>query len=71
MNRTRGILVVLLLAAIAAVIPGATVVAQDDATTVMVAESDELGQYLTDAAGMTLYLFTVDTEPGVSNCYDD
>lgn len=47
-------------------------VAQDDAgTTVAVAESDTLGPYLTDAEGMTLYLFTQDTEEGVSTCYDD
>ena len=43
----------------------------DDETTVALAESDELGPYLTDAEGMTLYLFTNDTEAGVSNCYDD
>ncbi|MBE7528235.1 MAG: hypothetical protein HND44_18065 [Chloroflexi bacterium] len=33
------------------------------------AESDELGVYLVDAAGMALYTFAHDT-PGVSNCYD-
>jgi len=31
--------------------------------------SDELGPFLTDADGMTLYIFAKD-EPGVSNCYD-
>jgi len=46
-------------------------VAQDEEATVAVAENEELGQFLTDAEGMTLYLFTNDTEPGVSNCYDD
>jgi predicted lipoprotein with Yx(FWY)xxD motif len=46
----------------------AAVAAQGD-TTVSTAESPELGTYLTDAEGMTLYLFTND-EPGVSNCYD-
>ncbi|CAN5697271.1 hypothetical protein BH23CHL4_BH23CHL4_19830 [soil metagenome] len=47
-------------------------VAQDEeTTTVAVAESDELGQYLTDAEGMTLYLFMNDTEEGVSNCIDE
>lgn len=36
--------------------------------TAVVAESDELGEYLVDAAsGMTLYMFTNDEE-GVSNC---
>jgi predicted lipoprotein with Yx(FWY)xxD motif len=33
------------------------------------AESDELGQYITESAGMTLYTFAADT-PGTSNCYD-
>ncbi len=40
-------------------------------TTVLVAESDELGPYLTDGEGMTLYLFTKDTEPNVSVCEGD
>lgn len=35
-----------------------------------VAETPELGEFLTDAEGMTLYTFTKD-EPGVSNCYDE
>ncbi|MGD8805910.1 MAG: hypothetical protein PVH65_08660 [Chloroflexota bacterium] len=39
------------------------------AATVALAESDELGPYLTDAAGMTLYRFNAD-QPGVSNCND-
>jgi len=42
--------------------------AQTD-TTVSTAEDPELGTILTDAEGMTLYLFTND-QPGVSNCYD-
>ncbi len=71
MNRAFGLLVALLLAAVAVITPGAGVVAQDDATTVLVAESEDLGQFLTDANGMTLYLFTMDTEEGVSNCYGD
>ena len=48
--------------------PMASPVAVAD-TTVSTAEDPELGTYLTDADGMTLYLFTND-EPGVSNCYD-
>jgi predicted lipoprotein with Yx(FWY)xxD motif len=36
---------------------------------VSVAENEELGQFLIDSEGLTLYLFTND-EPGVSNCYD-
>lgn len=48
---------------------GSHTVAQDDApTTVMVTENADLGPILTDSEGMTLYLFTNDTEPGVSTC---
>ena len=36
---------------------------------IMVSQNDTLGDFLVDAKGMTLYLFTKD-EPGVSNCYD-
>lgn len=38
-------------------------------TTVLVAESPELGQYFTDSDGRALYLWTVDTASGASNCY--
>ena len=38
--------------------------------TLEVGFTEELGPFLTDAEGMTLYLFTEDTEPGVSTCYD-
>ena len=34
-----------------------------------VAQNDQLGQFLVDDKGMTLYLFTKDT-PNTSNCYD-
>ncbi len=44
-------------------------VAQETATTVNVAETPELGQFFTDADGRTLYLWTVDTVAGASNCY--
>jgi predicted lipoprotein with Yx(FWY)xxD motif len=48
---------------------GSHTVAQDSAaTTVKVAENADLGQFLTDTEGRTLYLFTKDTEPGVSTC---
>ena len=40
-----------------------------DAATVTVTEGDTLGEFLVDADGMTLYLFTNDSE-GTSNCYD-
>jgi predicted lipoprotein with Yx(FWY)xxD motif len=36
---------------------------------IMLAESDALGSYLTDAAGMSLYTFSRDV-PGTSTCYD-
>jgi len=39
------------------------------AVSLLLAESEELGSYLTDAAGMTLYTFAIDV-PGVSKCYD-
>jgi predicted lipoprotein with Yx(FWY)xxD motif/polyisoprenoid-binding protein YceI len=36
---------------------------------IFLSESDELGPFLTDADGMTLYIFAKD-EPSISNCYD-
>jgi predicted lipoprotein with Yx(FWY)xxD motif len=47
---------------------GATALA--DHHTVKVAKSDKLGSYLTDAKGMTLYLFKKDS-PGKSACAGD
>jgi predicted lipoprotein with Yx(FWY)xxD motif/plastocyanin len=38
-------------------------------TTVMVTKNDQLGSFLADDQGRTLYLFTKDT-PNTSNCYD-
>jgi len=52
------------------VLATASAVAQDDAATVDTGESPELGTFLTDAEGMTLYLFTRDTVEGESTCYD-
>jgi predicted lipoprotein with Yx(FWY)xxD motif len=43
--------------------------AQEAAPTVLVAETPELGKFLTDAEGRTLYLWTVDVQAGASNCY--
>jgi predicted lipoprotein with Yx(FWY)xxD motif len=64
--------IALFIVAVLCSLPAMGAVAQDEeATTVMVAESEELGQFLTDADGMTLYLFTNDTEEGVSSCYGD
>jgi predicted lipoprotein with Yx(FWY)xxD motif len=45
-------------------------VAQDD-TFLKVAQDPSVGSFLTDAEGNTLYLFTPDTTPGESTCYDD
>jgi predicted lipoprotein with Yx(FWY)xxD motif len=45
--------------------------AAQDTTTVKVSETAELGQFLTDSEGRTLYLFTKDTEKGVSTCGGD
>ena len=42
--------------------------AQDGEATVLVAEDPTLGPILTDAAGMTLYLFTNDTTANESAC---
>jgi predicted lipoprotein with Yx(FWY)xxD motif len=39
------------------------------AATVMVVQEEELGTYLVDSKGMSLYLFLKD-EPGKSNCYE-
>lgn len=46
-------------------------VAQDDDAFVQVSMDPALGAILTDAEGMTLYLFTNDTVPNESVCYDD
>src|SRR5215207_681769 len=44
--------------------------AQDD-TFLKVAQDPTVGSFLTDVEGTTLYLFTPDTTPGESTCYDD
>lgn len=44
--------------------------AQSDEATVSTSETPDLGTFLTDAEGMTLYMFTKD-EPGKSNCSGD
>lgn len=44
--------------------------AQESTFTLSTAEDPELGPYLADGEGMSLYLFTND-EPGTSNCYDN
>src|SRR5215212_9663805 len=44
--------------------------AQED-TFLKVAQDPAVGSFLTDAEGNTLYLFTPDSTPGESACYDD
>lgn len=41
------------------------------ASSLEVGFTEALGPFLTDAEGNTVYLFTQDTEPGESVCYDD
>jgi predicted lipoprotein with Yx(FWY)xxD motif len=58
----------------ALMLSGAPVWSQDQAT-LNVESSAEHGDYVTDAAGASLYMFEddergVDGSPGVSNCYD-
>jgi predicted lipoprotein with Yx(FWY)xxD motif/uncharacterized cupredoxin-like copper-binding protein len=43
----------------------------DETSTIFVRVDPNLGPFFTDPSGMTLYLFTRDTEEGVSACYDD
>ena len=64
LNYKRFLLVLVLL-----LTPILVIVAQDDmmAANAMLGGNDELGPFLVDSEGMTLYIFTND-EPGVSNC---
>jgi predicted lipoprotein with Yx(FWY)xxD motif len=50
--------------------PGASPAAEAG-TTVLVRRNQDLGTFLVDAGGMTLYLFTQDTTPGESACDAD
>src|SRR5215208_7711098 len=49
---------------------GRSTAAQED-TFLKGAQDPAVGSFLTDAEGKTLYLFTPDTTPGESTCYDD
>lgn len=70
-------LLVLLLVGIVIAIPAGAAVAQDATPadpihpTILVRQDPVLGQYFADSAGRTLYLFTKDTAPGESTCYDE
>lgn len=59
-----------LVALAALVVSTATVAAQGDATITLAATSSDVGTYLVDPSGLTLYYFTRDVTPGVSTCSD-
>ncbi len=64
-------LLVLFLLTMALLPVATTATAQDDAPpSIHVREDPTLGRYLSDAEGMTLYLFTNDTTENESTCYD-
>jgi len=61
---------ILALMAVSAVGSAAVPAGAVDAPAVLATHADaQLGTFLTDTKGMTLYLFTKDV-PGISNCYD-
>lgn len=64
---TRVLSMLLLALALATPLGVGRAAAQDEAF-LTVAEAPGIGAYLTDAEGMTLYLFTPDTAPGASTC---
>ena len=68
MGRLLRLFVVIM--AIALPLVGRGAAAQED-TFLAVAQDAAVGSFLTDAEGNTLYLFTPDTTPGESTCYDD
>ena len=77
MKRLLGLAMPALLTLAALAYAGTGAMAQDKATpvpgssTVYIRNHPELDAYLTDREGMTLYLFTKDTEAGVSVCNGD
>jgi predicted lipoprotein with Yx(FWY)xxD motif len=68
MGRLLRLFVVIM--AMALPLVGRGVAAQDE-TFLAVAQDPAVGSFLTDAEGNALYLFTPDTAPGESTCYDD
>jgi len=60
----------LLLVVLGMVVAGGAAAQDEMASTVALGGTDELGPFLTDGAGMTLYVFAHD-EPGMSNCSGD
>jgi predicted lipoprotein with Yx(FWY)xxD motif len=61
-------LAVVILAALPLAVRGT---AAQEETFLAIAQDPAVGSFLTDAEGNTLYLFTPDTTPGESTCYDD
>lgn len=59
-----------LFGAVAVPLTGATLAQDDPEPSIHVREDPVLGRYLSDAEGMTLYLFTNDTTENESTCYD-
>lgn len=57
-----------LMLALGLALPLAAPATAQDAAVLTIAEAPGLGAFLTDAAGMTLYLFTPDTERNASTC---
>lgn len=51
------------------VTPSFSILGSDAGASLNVAEDDQLGAFLVDEAGLSLYVFLND-EPGTSNCYD-
>lgn len=66
----RLVMSLLVVCALAAPLIAQVVSAQEE-TFLQVVDDPNHGAILTDAEGMTLYLFTPDETPGESTCYDD
>lgn len=66
MKRKTALVITLFVISLCLVATTATVLAQPDYT-IMTAKSADLGEYLADGQGKTLYYFTKDA-PGISNC---
>ena len=68
MRRLLSMVVIAVAMALPLMVPSA--IAQE-ATFLAVSQDPSVGAFLTDAEGNTLYLFTPDTTPGESTCYDE
>ena len=70
MGRLQLLRLFVVIMAVALPLVGRGAAAQEDSF-LKVAQDPAVGSFLTDAEGRTLYLFTPDTTPGESTCYDD